>query len=247
MPTSDVSMKQGTHTMLKKMLLYIPIIFLSALFMQNSLPNRGLLGLIEGVNIRNSNMLVASDFLFISLVVFNLFGNCEKYLYGYGKYELLRYKKRTLILGKIILKSFLSVCVFCLTRIIIYAFLLFIRNEKIIDFTVADISNYIFTSILSLFFISILQILVELKFSSFAGVITAFLYYIVSTILGGYFIEKEQYFPLLFLTTNFSMKNRTDLISADFVDLYILYLILAFAIIVCIFLCRKIIKQKDIF
>ena len=198
-------------------------------------------------NIRNSNMLVASDFLFISLVVFNLFGNCEKYLYGYGKYELLRYKKRTLILGKIILKSFLSVCVFCLTRIIIYAFLLFIRNEKIIDFTVADISNYIFTSILSLFFISILQILVELKFSSFAGVITAFSYYIVSTILGGYFIEKEQYFPLLFLTTNFSMKNRTDLISADFVDLYILYLILAFAIIVCIFLCRKIIKQKDIF
>lgn len=173
MPTSDVSMKQGTHTMLKKMLLYIPIIFLSALFMQNSLPSRGLLGLIEGVNIRNSNMLVASDFLFISLVVFNLFGNCEKYLYGYGKYELLRYKKRTLILGKIILKSFLSVCVFCLTRIIIYAFLLFIRNEKIIDFTVADISNYIFTSILSLFFISILQILVELKFSSFAGVITA--------------------------------------------------------------------------
>ena len=247
MPTSDVSMKQGTHTMLKKMLLYIPIIFLSALFMLNSLPSRGLLGLIEGVNIRNSNMLVASDFLFISLVVFNLFGNCEKYLYGYGKYELLRYKKRTLILGKIILKSFLSVCVFCLTRIIIYAFLLFIRNEKIIDFTVADISNYIFTSILSLFFISILQILVELKFSSFAGVITAFLYYIVSTILGGYFIEKEQYFPLLFLTTNFSMKNRTDLISADFVDLYILYLILAFAIIVCIFLCRKIIKQKDIF
>lgn len=100
---------------------------------------------------------------------------------------------------------------------------------------------------LSLFFISILQILVELKFSSFAGVITAFSYYIVSTILGGYFIEKEQYFPLLFLTTNFSMKNRTDLISADFVDLYILYLILAFAIIVCIFLCRKIIKQKDIF
>lgn len=93
MPTSDVSMKQGTHTMLKKMLLYIPIIFLSALFMQNSLPSRGLLGLIEGVNIRNSNMLVASDFLFISLVVFNLFGNCEKYLYGYGKYELLRYKK----------------------------------------------------------------------------------------------------------------------------------------------------------
>ena len=92
MPTSDVSMKQGTHTMLKKMLLYIPIIFLSALFMQNSLPSRGLLGLIEGVNIRNSNMLVASDFLFISLVVFNLFGNCEKYLYGYGKYELLRYK-----------------------------------------------------------------------------------------------------------------------------------------------------------
>ena len=245
MPTSDVSMKQGTHTMLKKMLLYIPIIFLSALFMQNSLPSRGLLGLIEGVNIRNSNMLVASDFLFISLVVFNLFGNCEKYLYG--KYELLRYKKRTLILGKIILKSFLSVCVFCLTRIIIYAFLLFIRNEKIIDFTVADISNYIFTSILSLFFISILQILVELKFSSFAGVITAFSYYIVSTILGGYFIEKEQYFPLLFLTTNFSMINRTDLISADFVDLYILYLILAFAIIVCIFLCRKIIKQKDIF
>ena len=247
MSTSDVSMKQGTHTMLKKMLLYIPIIFLSALFMQNSLPSRGLLGLIEGVNIRNSNMLVASDFLFISLVVFNLFGNCEKYLYGYGKYELLRYKKRTLILGKIILKSFLSVCVFCLTRIIIYAFLLFIRNEKIIDFTVADISNYIFTSIFSLFFISILQILVELKFSSFAGVITAFSYYIVSTILGGYFIEKEQYFPLLFLTTNFSMKNRTDLISADFVDLYILYLILAFAIIVCIFLCRKIIKQKDIF
>ena len=159
----------------------------------------------------------------------------------------MRYKKRTLILGKIILKSFLSVCVFCLTRIIIYAFLLFIRNEKIIDFTVADISNYIFTSILSLFFISILQILVELKFSSFAGVITAFSYYIVSTILGGYFIEKEQYFPLLFLTTNFSMKNRTDLISADFVDLYILYLILAFAIIVCIFLCRKIIKQKDTF
>lgn len=40
------------------------------------------------------------------------------------------------------------------------------------------------------------------------------------------------------------MKNRTDLISADFVDLYILYLILAFAIIVCIFLCRKIIKQR---
>lgn len=112
-------------------------------------------------------------------------------------------------------------------------------QRKIIDFTVADISNYIFTSILSLFFISILQILVELKFSSFAGVITAFLYYIVSTILGGYFIEKEQYFPLLFLTTNFSMKNRTDLISADFVDLYILYLILAFAIIVCIFYAGK--------
>ena len=126
-------------------------------------------------------------------------------------------------------------------------FFIIYPQRKIIDFTVADISNYIFTSILSLFFISILQILVELKFSSFAGVITAFSYYIVSTILGGYFIEKEQYFPLLFLTTNFSMKNRTDLISADFVDLYILYLILAFAIIVCIFLCRKIIKQKDIF
>lgn len=114
------------------MLLYIPIIFLSALFMQNSLPSRGLLGLIEGVNIRNSNMLVASDFLFISLVVFNLFGNCEKYLYGYGKYELLRYKKRTLILGKIILKSFLSVCVFCLTRIIIYAFYYLSATKKLL-------------------------------------------------------------------------------------------------------------------
>lgn len=55
-----------------------------------------------------------------------------KYLYGYGKYELLRYKKRTLILGKIILKSFLSVCVFCLTRIIIYAFYYLSATKKLL-------------------------------------------------------------------------------------------------------------------
>lgn len=232
---------------MKKLLLYIPMILISAVFMQGPLPQKGLLGLINGVNIKNNMLLFSSDFLFISLVIFNSFGKSERFLYGYGKYQLLRYKKRKIIFKKVITTSFLSICIFVFARIIIYAFLLLIRNEKIIDFTIKNIVNYIVLSILSLFFISILQILIELKFSSFTGLITAFSYYVISTILGGYFLEKEQYYPLALLFTNFTMKIRTDLIIQNFVGLYILYLILIFAISVCILICKTIIKHKDIF
>lgn len=223
------------------------MMFISAILAQNSLPGIGLVGLINGVNIKNNILLVSSDFLFIALVIFNLFGKCEKYLYGYGKYQLLRYKKRGAILQKILVKAYLEVCGFCLSRIIIYEFLLLIRKEKTVDFTLINLINYLTLSILTLFFISVIQIFIELKFSSFAGLITVFSYYVISTMLGGFFLEKEKYFPIIFLTTNFTMKLRTDLLSENFAEVYILYLILTLYIVTVTFACKKTMNHKDIF
>ena len=75
--------------------------------MQNSLPSRGLLGLIEGVNIRNSNMLVASDFLFISLVVFNYLAIVKNTFMVMESMSFCDIKKE-LNPGKIILKIILG-------------------------------------------------------------------------------------------------------------------------------------------
>lgn len=231
---------------MKKLLLYIPMIFISSIFIQNAL-SQGLLGLIYGINIKNNILLLSSDFLFVSLVIFNLFGKSEKFLYGYGKYLILRYQKRSVVLKKIITTLFVSICIFVLARIIIYAFLLFFCNKKLFDITAKNIINYIALSILSLLFISLLQTIIELKISSFAGLITAFSYYIISIIMGGYFLDKKQYLPIMFLFSNFNMKNRTDLITQNFTKLYTLYLILCFANIICVFICKRIIKCKDIF
>lgn len=232
---------------MKKHFIYTFLMLISAIIMHNVLPERGLSGLICGVNIKNNISLMSSEVLFYSLVIFNNFGQWEKYLNGFGKYCLLRYKKREIIFIKLIVKTAIKIFLLNFLRVVVYFLVLLIDNENILDCLIQDLIHYFTISLLVLLLLSIIQMIIELKLSSFSGLIVTFSYIIISTILGGYFIENQIYLPIIFLTTNFSMKSRTDIICDDFIGFSYIYSFLILYILASIFICNKIIKHRDIF
>ena len=124
---------------MKRSIWFILILFLSSYIMQSALPEKGLLGLINGVDVKNHITLLSSDFFFAALIVFSNFGQTEGFLFGIGKYQLMRYKNRNSLLRKIILKSFIIVGIMCLLRIIIYMLVLMLRNKYVFDLQISDI------------------------------------------------------------------------------------------------------------
>lgn len=213
----------------------------------NVLSDSGISGLLGGVNKRNSSALFLSEFIMVSLVLFGNLGQCEKHLNGYGKYQLLRHKKRQIMIFGIYNKTVVYICFLTLSRMLIYTIILMIRNDNL-HISVKDTLTYMLMYVLILTLLSLIQYYIELKYSSAVGLIITMIYYLFSISLGGILAEKEVYRPIVLLLPNYYMKNRFDVIIKEAgINEWILYLILISGIFsVIIFSCMAL-KKKDIF
>ncbi|MCC8192118.1 MAG: DUF2705 family protein [Ruminococcus sp.] len=227
--------------MMKK-ILYIAIILFSAFMYQNALPQIGVKGLINGITANNSVRLLAADFLYISAVLFSKYGVAQKYICGFGKYKITRFTKRQTLLRSLIAKALGSSIAFTVIRFLVYSILLLWKVQRIFDVKPLSIINWIVLSIMITLFICLLQMLVEIRFSSTSSLLVCFTYYILSVILDGYLIENKKSVFAWLLPINFNMKYRSAFIPPLY--LYLSLLILNFTVIM---LLTKVIKEKDIF
>lgn len=232
---------------MKKISISIIFIIISSFLTSNVLPEAGIGGLIDGVNLKNSPVLFLSEFIIISMILFNNLGKCEKYLYGFGKYQLLRHKDRQLLMIGIYAKTLAYICFLTLSRIFVYIVLLILRDEKS-DISVSNTINYAVMCILTFILLSLIQHYIELNYSSSVGLVITMIYYLFSISFGGILAEKEVYFPIVLLLPNYYMKNRSEAIIRGMgINEWLLYFILILSIFSLIALCRRAIKKKDIF
>lgn len=232
---------------MKRSIWFILILFLSSYIMQSALPEKGLLGLINGVDVKNHITLLSSDFFFAALIVFSNFGQTEGFLFGIGKYQLMRYKNRNSLLRKIILKSFIIVGIMCLLRIIIYMLVLMLRNKYVFDLQISDIMIYILFSILSFFILSLIQIYSELCMGSFAAVLICMIYYIITVVTSGIMLENDKEFISMLIITNYPMKNRTEIMHEEGLSFYTMFFVMVAPILLLGTICKRAINKKDIF
>lgn len=225
----------------------VALIFISSVISINANQGIGLTALYNGVNVRNNLALCLSDFVIIAITVFNNLGKCEQYLFGYGKYCLVRHKKRDLLLINILFKSIGFCVIIVFLRTIVFLLIaIFSTGLEFINYN--SLVNFIFINITTLFHLTCIQIVLELSISSFVGLVSSLFYYIISVFLGGTLISNEIYFPLLFMTPNFYMKTRSDLLcEALGLNLINLYIILYSYILLLTITSKLIIKKKDIF
>lgn len=232
---------------MRKIYIIIPFLIISAILTSGVLPNTGIDGLIGGITIKNPPALVLSEFIIISLLLFNNMGKCEDHINGYAKYKLLRHKKRQILLNGIYRQTLLFICFLVLSRIIIFIVVLIVKGE-IIAFDFKDTVNYILLLILVLSFISLVQFYFEIKYSSPIGLVCAMTYYIFSVLIGGILAKKGRYKPILLLIPNYYMKKRYELLVYEFIkSKWILYIIPILLIITLMLLSGKTIQKKDIF
>ncbi len=199
--------------------------------------------LYRGVNSKNDIMLLAAQFLSFSTISFYIFGEAEKHLNGYGKYVLIRRKKRSDILNRIYIKAFSAVLIFEIIKIAIYGIISGISETNLKN----ALSMFILSILTNLFLIS-LQLLIELQFNSKSALTATMIYFIISCTAGGIFIKEKIYMPLIILIPNYAMSNR--------IKYYIDQLNLNYSIILSILLLgtscliiagRLFLKRKDIF
>lgn len=232
---------------MKKISISIIFITISNFLTSDVLPEAGIGGLINGVTQKNSAVLFLSEFIIISMILFNNLGKCEKYLYGFGKYQLLRYKNRQLLMIGIYAKTLAYICFLTLSRIFVYIVLLILKDEKT-DISVSNTMNYAVMCILTFALLSFIQYYIELNYSSLVGLIVTMIYYLFSILFGGILTEKEVYYPIILLIPNYYMKNRYEsIIKGIGINEWLLYFILILSIFSLIALCQKAIKKKDIF
>ena len=199
--------------------------------------------LYKGVNLENNIMLLLAQFLSFASITFYVFGEAEKYINGYGKYVLVRRKKRTAILNKIYAENFLAAIVFEIIKIVIY--IVVSSMDK------TDFSSFVIMLVLSiltnLLLISV-QILIEILFNSKIALIVAMAYFIISCTVGGVIIKEKLYAPLLILIPNYSMSYRTEYFISELNLNYLsMNVILITVIIGFVFTGKMILKRKDIF
>ncbi len=225
----------------------VALIFISSVISLNANQGVGVSALYNGINLRNSLALCLSDFVIIAITAFNNLGKCERYLFGYGKYCLVRHKKRDLLLINILLKTIgFCVIVVFLRTIIFLSIAKFSTGLEFINYNY--LVNFISINITTLFHLSCVQIVLELSISSFVGLVSSLFYYIVSVFIGGTLISNEIYVPLLFMTPNFYMKTRSDLLCEELgLSLVNIYIILYLYILLLTMASKLIIKKKDIF
>lgn len=232
---------------MKKLILYAAVLILSTYIMQSVLPGQGIKGLINGVNTKNNMTIMASDFFFMALVSFFQFGKTEKYLCGYGKYQLLRYKSRTSLLIGITIKAFIVTLGMCVVRIIIYVSVLMIKGEKVFDTSSMDILYFFVVCLSVVFILSLVQIYFELQISAVSGVVIVLAYYIASVVLGGVLLENKKTMPVWFLLANYPMKYRGSFINRNYSNIALMIVVLILMSIIMLCLCKRAINRKDIF
>lgn len=232
---------------MKKISISLIVILISDYLIYGALPEAGVGGLFNGVNIRNSPLLFLSEFIIVSMILFNNLGKCENYLKGYGKYLLLRHKRRQLLLLNIFIRTLAYICFVILLRALVYILILKLKNERIC-FSMSMTINYEVLSVLTFTFLCSVQYYLELKYSALAGITVTMIYYLFTISIGGVLAEKEIYFPIIFLLPNYYMKNRSEVIITEMhINEWLLYLILLLSVTYFIVLCQNTIKKKDIF
>lgn len=232
---------------MKKVFLSFLVIIVADCMMQGVLPGKGISGLINGMNIKIDYTLLLADFLLYSIICFCIYGNAESYLQGYGNYQILRLGKRDILFWKIVLNGFLGSIFFCIFKTFIYICLLFLKHNKIIDVSKKEIMLYVLIDLLVVFFSIIYQMIVEIRMNSIVGLLIALGYYIVSIVLGAWFLENEEYSIIFFLIPNYHMKYRTELFGNHFFNINMIYVILGILIMAETLILWKVIIKKEIF
>lgn len=224
------------------------IIFISCILIKSAYPTGGIELMFNGVPANNNIQLLSANFIYFAALVFYLFGQSNKFLNGYGKYVLLRSKKRNILLNKLIVKSFFTVFTFEIIRIALFILLLFFKNEPIFNFEILDLVKQFLISLLVMFSLIELQIFIEIKYSASSSLILVFSYYIISCMIGGYCIERGFLYPLLILLPNYSMSYRNTIMFNEININYSTMYAIVIAIIILIYsLSKKHMKTKDIF
>lgn len=232
---------------LSKGALLIFVVVISNLLVIDVLPNQGMLGLVNGVTSNNNPILCLADFMIVSSIMFYNFGKTESFLYGYGKYQLLRHKKRKALITIILSKTFLTSLFASLLRATIYYLMIALKgyNSYI---SKGVLTNFIVLYAITLFLLSCLQVLVEITKSSLAGIICVLSYYVISVFAGGELISQNLCIPTFIMIPNFYMKTRTDtIIESTNTNYFLIYVLLISYAVVAIFMCRKAVLKKDIF
>lgn len=232
---------------MKKTLGLIIILFLSSYIMQSALPAKGLSGLVGGVDIKNNITLLSSDFSFAAMIILQNFGRTEGFLFGIGKYQLIRYKSRNALLLKIIINAFAITGFLCFLRIVIYALILTLKGRCVFDLPCRDIMLYLLFGVCSFFIISLMQISLELSTGSFAGVVICMSYYIITVVISGVLLENGKTFITTLLITNYPMRFRTKIMYDAGIHIYSMLLTIAAVVFLLAALCKKSINRKDIF
>lgn len=199
--------------------------------------------LYRGINPENNIMLLLAHFLSFATITFYVFGETEKYINGYGKYVLVRRKKRTSILNKIYAKSLLAVITFEIMKILIYIIISGMDKTNLSSFAIMLILS-ILTNLLLISF----QILIEILFNSKISLTVAMAYFIISCTVGGVIIKENLYAPLLILIPNYSMSYRTEYFISELKLNYLSMIVILIIVIIGFVLTGKmILKRKDIF
>lgn len=225
----------------------IVLIFMNCVLTQSVNQGAGIGGLVNGVNLKNTPALILAEFILVAFVVFNNQGKCEKYLYGYGKYCLLRHRRRGKILLPVYMKSFVLVCLVVLGRLAMYEGILWKKSE--VNHLMTDsMLDYVPLCVLVFFQISVVQYFIELRFSASAGMLTALIYFLLTICMGSIFIEHKQYWVLWFMVPNFYMRSRMDYVfNGSCLRIGTLFLLLFLQILIFILLGVRQMKRKDIF
>lgn len=155
------------------------ILLLSSEMMISALPGQGLRGLIGGVNLKNTPQIFLSDLLIAAMLVFYNQGTCENYLYGYGKYCLLRHKDRKKLIFSIYGKAGAVVFWIIIARITLYSLLLVGKGEWA-NLATSEVVEYALRYGLVWMLFCCMQFWIEMKFSSVAGVLAVLFYYLYS-------------------------------------------------------------------
>ncbi len=130
--------------------------------------------LYRGINPENNIMLLLAHFLSFAIITFYVFGEAEKYINGYGKYVLVRRKKRTAILNKIYAESLLAVIAFEIMKILIYIVISGMNKTNLSSFAIMLILS-ILTNLLLISF----QIFIEILFNSKIALSVVMAYFIL--------------------------------------------------------------------
>lgn len=199
--------------------------------------------LYRGVDSENNIMLLAAHFLSFAVIAFYIFGDAEKYLNGYGKYVLVRSKKRMHILDKIYIKAFLFVIIFEVIKILLYSII-----SGAVKTTFNSFAIMLVLSVLTNIFLISLQIFLELLFDSKSALTSIMMYFILSCALGGVLIKKNIYLPLIFLIPNYAMNQRTKYFINNLNLNHIsIIMILIISITGFVIAGKAVLKRKDIF